>query len=44
MDIKEIIKEENLVYAKTGLMTDKVLSYCPGMRTWYHPQAHYGSD
>ncbi|HYW96156.1 MAG TPA: 2-oxoglutarate oxidoreductase, partial [Bacteroidales bacterium] len=30
MDLKEIIQEENLVYAKTGLMTDKVLSYCPG--------------
>jgi 2-oxoglutarate ferredoxin oxidoreductase subunit beta len=30
MDIKEIIKEENLVYKKTPLMTDKVLSYCPG--------------
>lgn len=30
MDIKDIIKEENLVYSKTKLMTDKVLSYCPG--------------
>ena len=30
MDVKEIIKEENLVYSKTPLMTDKVLSYCPG--------------
>jgi len=30
MDIKEIIQEENLVYSKTSLMTDKVLSYCPG--------------
>jgi 2-oxoglutarate ferredoxin oxidoreductase subunit beta len=30
MDIKDIIKEENLVYTKTSLMTDKVLSYCPG--------------
>ncbi len=30
MDIKEIIKEENLVYSKTSLMTDNVLSYCPG--------------
>jgi 2-oxoglutarate ferredoxin oxidoreductase subunit beta len=28
--IKEIIKPENLVYKKTKLMTDKVLSYCPG--------------
>ncbi len=30
MDVKDIIKEENLVYRKTPLMTDKVLSYCPG--------------
>lgn len=30
MDINEIIKEENLVYKKTGLLTDKPLSYCPG--------------
>ena len=30
MDIKEIIQPENLVYKKTDLMTDKVLSYCPG--------------
>jgi len=30
MDTKDIIKEENLVYKKTSLMTDKVLSYCPG--------------
>lgn len=30
MDISEIIKPENLVYKKTDLMTDKVLSYCPG--------------
>jgi len=30
MDIKDIVKEENLVYKKTPLMTDKVLSYCPG--------------
>ena len=28
--IKEIIKPENLVYSKTKLMTDNVLSYCPG--------------
>jgi 2-oxoglutarate ferredoxin oxidoreductase subunit beta len=28
--IKEIIKPENLVYKKTRLMTDNVLSYCPG--------------
>jgi 2-oxoglutarate ferredoxin oxidoreductase subunit beta len=26
----EIIKPENLVYKKTDLLTDKVLSYCPG--------------
>ena len=26
----EIINPENLVYKKTDLMTDKVLSYCPG--------------
>lgn len=30
MDIKDIIREENKVYARTPLMTDKVLSYCPG--------------
>lgn len=30
MDIKEIIKPENLVYKKTSLMTDAILSYCPG--------------
>lgn len=30
MEIKDIIKEENLVYKKTPLMTDNVLSYCPG--------------
>ncbi len=28
--VKEIVSEENLVYQKTSLMTDKVLSYCPG--------------
>lgn len=27
---KEIVQEANLVYKKTSLMTDKVLSYCPG--------------
>ncbi len=27
---QDIIKDENIVYKKTGLMTDKVLSYCPG--------------
>jgi 2-oxoglutarate/2-oxoacid ferredoxin oxidoreductase subunit beta len=30
MEVKDIIKEENLVYRKTPLMTEKVLSYCPG--------------
>ncbi len=28
--IKEIIKPENLVYKKTSLMTENILSYCPG--------------
>ncbi len=28
--IKDIIQKENLVYTKTKLMTDNVLSYCPG--------------
>lgn len=28
--LEEIIREENLVYKKTSLMTDKALSYCPG--------------
>lgn len=28
--LKEIIQPENIVYQKTKLMTDKVLSYCPG--------------
>ena len=28
--IQDIIKDENLVYKKTDLMTEKVLSYCPG--------------
>jgi len=30
MEIKDIIQEENLVYTRTKLMTDKPLSYCPG--------------
>jgi len=30
MDVKDIIKEENLVFKKTKLLTDKILSYCPG--------------
>ena len=28
--IEEIKKEENLVFKKTELLTDKALSYCPG--------------
>lgn len=30
MDIKDIIKPENLVYKKTSLLTDLPLSFCPG--------------
>jgi len=30
MDIKDIIKPENLVYQKSSLLTDKIFSYCPG--------------
>ena len=30
MEIKEIIRPENLVYRRTPLMTDATLSYCPG--------------
>lgn len=30
MDIKDIIKPENLIYSKSKLFTDKTLSYCPG--------------
>jgi 2-oxoglutarate ferredoxin oxidoreductase subunit beta len=30
MDIKDIIKPENIVYQKTKLFTEKPLSYCPG--------------
>jgi len=30
MDLKEIIKPENLIYTKTKNMTDNPLSYCPG--------------
>lgn len=30
MEVKDIIKEENLVYKRTSLMTDNTLSYCPG--------------
>lgn len=30
MDIKDIIKPENLVYERTDCLTDNTLSYCPG--------------
>jgi 2-oxoglutarate ferredoxin oxidoreductase subunit beta len=30
LGVNDIIKEENLVYRKSPLMTDHVLSYCPG--------------
>ncbi len=30
MDIKDIIKPENLVYRRSSLLTDKPFSYCPG--------------
>ena len=30
MKTEDIIKEENIVYKKTPLLTDKILSYCPG--------------
>jgi 2-oxoglutarate ferredoxin oxidoreductase subunit beta len=30
MEIKDIIKEENLVYSKSKLLSDRALSYCPG--------------
>lgn len=30
MELKDIIKEENIVYRRTPLMTDNILSYCPG--------------
>jgi len=30
MELSDIIKEENIVYRRTPLMTDKILSYCPG--------------
>lgn len=38
MDIKDIMKPENLVYKRTELMTDKPLSYCPGCG---HGTAHH---
>ncbi len=30
MDVKDIIKEENIVYKKSSVLTDKALHYCPG--------------
>ena len=30
MDIQDIIKEENLVYRSSKLITDKVFNFCPG--------------
>jgi 2-oxoglutarate ferredoxin oxidoreductase subunit beta len=30
MEIKDIIKPENLAYCKSGLLTNKVFSFCPG--------------
>lgn len=30
IDIKDIVKPENLVYKKTSLLTDNVMHYCPG--------------
>lgn len=30
MNLEEIIREENIVYRRTPLLTDKALSYCPG--------------
>lgn len=30
IDIKDIIREENLVYKKNNVVTDKVMHYCPG--------------
>jgi len=30
LQIEEIIKEENLIYKKSSLLTDKPFSYCPG--------------
>ena len=30
MDIKDIIKPENLVYTKTPVLTDNIMHYCPG--------------
>jgi 2-oxoglutarate ferredoxin oxidoreductase subunit beta len=30
MEVKDIIKKENLVYSKSKVLTDKVMHYCPG--------------
>ncbi len=30
MDVKDIIKPENLVYKKSSVLTDNILHYCPG--------------
>ena len=30
MDIKDIIKPENVVYKKTPILKDNILHYCPG--------------
>jgi len=30
MDVKDIIKEENLVYSKSKVLTDTIMHYCPG--------------
>jgi len=30
MDVKDIIKPENIVYEKTKVLTDNVMHYCPG--------------
>lgn len=30
MDVKEIIKEENIAYKKSAVLTDNVMHYCPG--------------
>lgn len=29
-EVKDIIKEENLVYKKSKVLTDKIMHYCPG--------------
>ena len=30
MERDDLIKEENLVYSKTSLLTDTTMHYCPG--------------